>query len=349
MKQWRALTLFALFACSLQATSVVFERYDANGWAEGLNVPAQTDVELKPTEFPGLANLLLRFDALRVSVARRKGYHEEWLALNGLTEEDSLDSQIRFVLRWNTQRYPFDATGAPVVDLRFVKTEERDLVDRVQKLYLALLEDATPEVRKCALIERPTAAGAADVPVFQGFEDDRYQMHDALILQLVKEFNEHPEDWVGAAEGDRVNLPPLRPELVKALMIEESGGSDARSREAWKVDPLQVNVPGDWAEAKTELGLSQPQNRNEGTLEGNMRAGIMWLARKGYGRSGKGIAHRPGAYFDSWRIALQRYNGRLERLPEQRFFRTAYADRILRRANHPERFVPIARETSGAK
>lgn len=308
-----------------------------------------SELELKPTEVPGMTNLLLRFDALKVSLARRQRYHAEWLAINGLEEEGSLEGRVHCRLHWKNEVYPFDEMGAPVVDMRFVRTEERDLVARIRTLYLTLLDDLPPALKAQLLIASPAEAEEAQIPVFQGFEEKRYQMHDALILRLVKDFNEHPEKWVGASEEDRVNLPPLQPALIKALMIEESGGSDTRSREAWKTDPLQVNVPGDWAEAKTELGLTQPQNRNEGTTEQNVRAGIMWLARKGYGRSGKGIAHRPGAYFDSWRIALQRYNGRLERLPEQRFFRTAYAERILRRANHPDRFVPIARETTGSK
>ena len=41
---------------------------------------------------------------------------------------------------------------------------------------------------------------------------------------------------------------------------------------------------------------------------------------------------------------LQRYNGRTKNLRDGRTYRAAYAERILRRAADPERFVPIARE-----
>ena len=58
----------------------------------------------------------------------------------------------------------------------------------------------------------------------------------------------------------------------------------------------------------------------------------------------KAIAHRPEAYFDSWRVALQRYNGRTDTLRDGRSYRAAYADRILRRVRNPGVFVPIAFE-----
>ncbi len=40
-------------------------------------------------------------------------------------------------------------------------------------------------------------------------------------------------------------------------MIQETGGADSRSQAAWKVDPLQVNVLGDWGEEKKFLGLKK--------------------------------------------------------------------------------------------
>ena len=113
---------------------------------------------------------------------------------------------------------------------------------------------------------------------------------DALIARLTKEFNADKAGWCGGTPAQAAQIPDLTPAQVKAHMIEESGGNGPVSKAAWAADPLQVNVPGDWGEEKTKLGLSRPSKRNEGTAETNVRAAIKYLARKGFGVSGRPAA-----------------------------------------------------------
>lgn len=185
------------------------------------------------------------------------------------------------------------------------------------------------------------AAKAAGVPVFKGFEGGRYQRYDALIARYVADYNAHPEAWAGATAEQGAKLPKLTAAQVKAHMIQETGGGDVRSRSAWDKDPLQVNVPGDWNEYKRYLGLKKPRRRNEGSLEKNLRAGIMLLARKGYGVAGQPAANNRDGTFDGWPTALKRYNGRSDKTADGRLYRDAYAERILKRARHPSSKTPI--------
>ena len=180
-----------------------------------------------------------------------------------------------------------------------------------------------------------TPSPSSRVPVFAGFEQSRFQMHDALIARCVAAFNANPAQWAGATAEQAKKVSRISVEQVKAQMIQESGGQNALSRAAWKKDPLQVNVPGDWNSYKKYLGLHRPRNRNEGSLETNLKAGIMLLARKGFGESGQPAANRPSGKFDGWRPALQRYNGRKDLTTEGVPYRVAYANRILNRAARP--------------
>ena len=332
----------ALAAVPLAAQTLSVEPYRANGWAKGRDLPERVALPLKPEALRGVCDLFLRVDALRVRADIRTRAHAFWLGLAEEEESAPSDAALRFELVWQGRRYPFDRWGRLAIDRRFIRPEDGELLSRFEAFYRAqVTASALFREQKLEPQRRPEAT-AETLPLFAGFEDDRYQAHDALILRLVAEFNANPGEWVGAEEGDDPNIPPLDPALIKALMIEETGGGGARSLAAWDVDPLQVNVPGDWAPEKAELGLKEPRSRNEGTLEQNLRAGIKFLARKGFGVSGRAIAHRPDAYFDSWREALMRYNGRTDTLRDGRAYRSAYADRVLRRARNPELFVPIA-------
>jgi len=182
---------------------------------------------------------------------------------------------------------------------------------------------------------------AASVPVFTGFEDVRYQQHDREIQAIVSDFNAHRGTWIGGTPAQAEAVPPLTAAQVKAHMLQESGGSDLKSRVAWKCDPLQVNVPGDWNEYKRYLGLRKPRRANDGSAKANLKAGVMYLSRKGFGVSGQPAQNRPVAVFDGWQTALERYNGRTDRLPSGETYRDIYADRILERASDPSISVPI--------
>lgn len=345
MNRFRLLLPMLMLLCPLmlRGAEVILRPYLGNSWTEAYGkIPETVTLPIPSEEIAGTQALLFRVDELMLRLDRRTRAHQEWLILTEEEESPLSDAAVRFELCWKGAVYPFDRWGNLHVDLRFIDDSDKELLTQFKAFYARIFARSSFARERQAAIEEKPEQTADTLPVFYGFEDDRYQQHDALILKLVAEFNANPAAWAGAAEGTTVDVPKLEPALIKSLMIEETGGNGPRSTAAWKKDPLQVNVPGDWSDAKRELGLHKPQNRNEGTLEGNVRAGIMFLVRKGFGVSGSAVASRPEAYFDSWRAALQRYNGRKDKLRDGRSYRAAYASRILRRAASPNTFVPIA-------
>ncbi len=187
------------------------------------------------------------------------------------------------------------------------------------------------------------------VPVFKGFEDSRYQMYDRQIQQFADEFNEKRSRWAGSTPGQADKIEYITPAQIKAHMIQETGGGDLKSRTAWKHDPLQVNVPGDWNPYKKYLGLRQPRRCNEGSGANNLKAGLMLLVRKGFGVSGQPAANRPDGAFDGWARALQRYNGRSDKAATGEPYSEAYSARIRQRAADPAVEVPIPIPTKKRK
>ncbi len=175
--------------------------------------------------------------------------------------------------------------------------------------------------------------------IFKGFEAARYQQHDATIREVVLDFNSNKADRIGCSIEQTLPIPSLDEDVVKAWMIQESGGGDAGSLAAWKVDPVQANVPGDWTDTKTDLGLKKPKVRNEGDLKSNLKAGIILLSRKGFGKSGQ--KPKPTGTFDGWKIALQRYNGRTDAGANGKMYSQNYADAIWARAQNPKVAKPI--------
>ena len=177
------------------------------------------------------------------------------------------------------------------------------------------------------------------MPIFTGYTTPRYQIHDVLISKLVTDFNQNKSIYIGVEVTK--NIPDLTESLVKSWIIQESGGNDPRSRQAWIVDPAQVNVPGDWSVYKQSIGLESPIKRNEGKVEQNLKAAIMWLARKGFGKSGQPVSNRSAATFDGWKVAFQRYNGRTVITNNGKSYNTNYSDRIIERSSQPAKHVPI--------
>ncbi|MBR4946840.1 MAG: hypothetical protein IKZ27_07610 [Kiritimatiellae bacterium] len=327
---------------SADSTVITLRPVKENAWSKDLNLKDEATVKISDDALPGFCDIILRLDELYLRVALRQKAHAQWLKTTEEVEEIETKSRSRFDLIWRDRVYRFDYFGKLMLDLRFTDIEDGELISRFEAQYrnfLAASEYGKAEPTKPK--EQPQAK-VLSVPIFNGFEDDRYQKYDALILKLVTEFNANRSAWAGADAGVTLDIPELQPALIKAMMLEESGGNGPRSREAWDRDPLQVNVPGDWDDSKKSLGLTRPRERNEGTLENNLRAGIKYLVRKGFGTSGRPVSNRSKGYFDSWRTALKRYNGRKDRLHDGRSYRSAYADRILRRAKRPDRFVPIA-------
>ena len=181
----------------------------------------------------------------------------------------------------------------------------------------------------------------AGVPVFKGFEGERYQKHDAIIAKCVKEFNRHRGAWADANRNQAKTIPDITSELVKSHMIQETGGVDSRSQAAWNGDPLQINVPGDWGEEKKLLGLTKPRQRNEGGAERNIRAAIKYLVRKGFSKSGKPVRVVDEQQFWDWATALERYNSRSAKTASGKKYCEEYADLIIKRAENHDQKIGI--------
>lgn len=288
-------------------------------------------------------------------VEQRVAQHLEELKRKGLTEMPASRAAVSFDIGMGLLgSLYFDEWDELVVDRRFMTKEDlaviRKIEDFVRQHVIEPLRTAqalpnrpasTPKRLPPRRRERKAAGAAPGLPIFRGFEDARYQQHDALIAKLVAEFNANREAATGGTAAQVAKVSPLTPALVKAHMIEETGGNGPASRAAWPIDPIQVNVPGDWGEEKRLVGLTRPTKRNEGTAEVNVRAAIRYLSRKGFGVSARPAAERPSGFFDGWQKALERYNGRRDRTASDQYYGEEYASKIMRRAENPDLFVPI--------
>lgn len=178
--------------------------------------------------------------------------------------------------------------------------------------------------------------------VFRGFENPRYQQNDQAIHDWVNDFNANKDAYCGCTARQQGGVPDATFDQVKSWLIQESGGSDARSRAAWNTDPAQVNVPGrDWDRWKEDLGLTKPRRRNEGTLDGNLGAALGWLCRKGFWEAARPVRDYPERFFDGWFDAFRRYNGRTVVRRNGQPYSVNYANQIINRASNPGVHYPI--------
>ena len=303
------------------------------------------------------------FDILS-KVSARVSRHAAELAKKGFAEEPLSRAAVHYKVDLGLLgTLEFDDWGELFIDRRFVSADEeaalrkleayvwQHVIEPMQEASVlpggvkpkpdAKPKPAQPTPKKRVKRTPRVHAGQANLPIFRGFEDDRYQEHDTLIAKMTADFNANKAKWCGGNPDQAAKIADLTPALVKAHMIEESGGNGPASKAAWKVDPLQVNVPGDWGREKELVGLRQPSKRNEGTAEVNVRAAIMYLSRKGFGSSARPAAERPKGFFDGWPTALTRYNGRRDRTATDRYYSEEYSDKIVKRAADPNVFVPI--------
>ena len=284
--------------------------------------------------------LPLAMEALAISqrATVREAQHKAELAKKGIAEVPPSASAKYVMNAGLAGKFVFDNFGEFYIDRRFVTKDEMVTVRRIE----AWLRDHFPEPSKGFDIRTTDETGVPrKVPVFRGFEDARYQAHDELIVRMTADFNAHKAAWCGGTEAQAMKVADITPAMVKSHMIEESGGNGPLSLAAWSADPLQVNVPGDWGPEKELVGLVKPVRRNEGELKDNVRAAIMYLSRKGFSSSARPAKERPKGFFDGWKDALRRYNGRRDRTDTDRYYSDEYADKVLRRAADPDLFVPI--------
>ena len=294
-------------------------------------------IDVDPQALMEVVPLAVEAVAIQARATEREARHVAELRSKGIAEVPACGSERYNIDVPSIGGFSFDAWGEVYIDRRFVTDEEMETVRKIE----AWIKKWFPKTAWTRGKKPRVHAGAAGLPVFRGFEDARYQEHDALIARLVGEFNADKRGWTGGTAEQAAKVADLAPALVKAHMIEETGGNGPLSKAAWAADPLQVNVPGDWGAEKELVGLVKPERRNEGTAEGNVRAAIKYLSRKGFGASGRPAASRPKGFFDGWLHALRRYNGRRDRTDTDCYYSDEYADKIVKRANNPEVFVPI--------
>ena len=308
-------------------------------------MPSFADVAITPQDMAEIVDIAMKAADLVTRVSRRSVAHARKLAARGVAEVPASTAACRFRMSAGKSAFLFDRWGELQIDRRFVDAADMPTVRRIESLYKRIwgsssyAKSVPPAERK--MLSRAEARKTMPLPVFRGFEDARYQEYDSMILKMTAEFNAHKAEWIGGTPAQAAKTGDLSPALVKAHMIEESGGNDKSSLAAWRVDPLQVNVPGDWDDAKLDIGLKKPMRRNEGELAKNVRAAIMFLSRKGFGTSGKAAKLRPAGFFDGWPDALRRYNARRDRTADGRYYSDAYASKIISRAENPDAFVPI--------
>ena len=342
---------------------------------EGLEGLPAISLQIAPAEWLEIAQAFTEVMQVIQKSGERRAVYLAKLKAQGIEEEPMSDAGVAFEINVLNNRFAFDKYGYLHFDDRFVKKEERPALQKVEALYrrfhkrwmAANAGKAPPVGRKPptgktpppgqqvtkketvstppgAIVDRAAEWRVRRVPIFRGFEDDRYQEHDALIVRCVDEFNRARADWAGATPAQGKKIPALTSALVKSHMIEETGGRDPRSLAAWDVDPQQVNVPGDWSDAKSSLGLKKPSKRNEGTADQNIRAAIRFLTRKGFGVSGQPASKRPTGTFDDWQTALKRYNGRSDEMVDGKSYSETYAEHIVARAKDPGQFVAIRKK-----
>lgn len=308
----------------------------------GVKMPPAT-LQVEPSEWAEIGQAFTAvMQVIRRSGERRAAYLAK-LRAQGVEEEPMSQAGVAFEIEVLNNRFAFDKYGYLYFDDRFVKPEERPALKKVEALYRRF-HKRWMKMKEDDIVDRAAEWRVRRVPIFRGFEDSRYQEHDALIVRFVDEFNRGKATWAGATPAQAQKIPALTTALVKSHMIEETGGRDPKSLAAWEADPQQVNVPGDWSDAKAALGLKKPSRRNEGTAEQNVKAAIRFLARKGFGVSGQPASRRPSGTFDDWQTALRRYNGRSDAMVDGRSYSETYADHIVTRAKNPGQFVAIRKK-----
>lgn len=290
------------------------------------------------------AKLFDAFVKVRVDMEIRRKLWADYVRRMEWQESGPSKADVRFELAVAGRTLIlFDRYGRVWCDGRFATDDDLPTVQAVERLYAGLL------ARSGFLAKDPAAAiqdkarirAGRRIRIFRGFEDARYQKYDDLIVKLVDEFNADPAPWAGATSEQAATIHALDPSLVKAQMLEESYLMPGRQEAAWNHDPMQVNIPRNWCDWKADVGLKKPTERNTGDPETNIRAGIMYLCRKGFDISGKPAREFPDRRFAGWFSALQRDHSRLDGAAEGRFRNSSYAGRIADRLHNPDNFVPV--------
>ena len=155
--------------------------------------------------------------------------------------------------------------------------------------------------------------------VAAGREDPKYQQNDYQIAASTFLMNRS----VALADitGDKSGLPTpdashsigtdlpgqLDVNIVKAMVLTETeSGNLSGATGTGTTDVMQSNVPGDWNNSKTAIGLTKDQAM---TPETSINAGAKLLFMKGMGSDANGVMNWRNGKDGDWSNAVQKYNG----------------------------------------
>ena len=204
------------------ALSAMLASVAAAGEGIVLEIDPQAVMEILPLAAEALA--------IQQRAMEREAKHAVELKKKGIAEVPPCGSERYVIDTPAFGGFSFDDWGELYIDRRFVTDEEMKTVKKIE----AWIAKWFPEQTKKRTTKPRKSAGDAGLPVFRGFEDKRYQVHDALIAKLVAAFNADKKGWTGGTPEQAAKVGDLTPALVKAHMIEESGGNGPRSKAAWR-------------------------------------------------------------------------------------------------------------------
>ena len=142
-------------------------------------------LEIDPQAIVEILPLATEAIAIQQRAAEREAKHAAELRAKGIAEVPPCGSERYVIDTPAFGGFSFDDWGELYIDRRFVTDEEMKTVKKIE----AWIAKWFPQQTKKRTEKPRKTAGGAGLPVFRGFEDARYQEHDALIARLVKEFN----------------------------------------------------------------------------------------------------------------------------------------------------------------
>ena len=212
-------------------------------------------LKFDPAAFAEGVSLALEGMRIQSRAKAREARHRAALAAKGVAEVPMSREALRYSIDTHGMgEMLFDDWGELYIDRRFVTDDEMKTVRKIEAFVWTHLvhpmqkAGVLPPVQKKpapsaggAVVAPAVAdgtkkarakAGGAGLPVFRGFEDARYQLHDELIAKMTAHFNAHKAEWCGGTPAQAGKIADLTPAQVKSHMIEESGGNGPASKAA---------------------------------------------------------------------------------------------------------------------
>ena len=180
------------------ALSTMLASVAAAGEGIVLEIDPQAVMEILPLAAEALA--------IQQRAMEREAKHAAELKKKGIAEVPPCGSERYVIDTPAFGGFSFDDWGELYIDRRFVTDEEMKTIKKIEAWIVKWFPKQT-EKRKTKPRNR---AGGAGLPVFRGFEDARYQVHDELIAKLVKAFNADKKGWTGGTPEQAIKVSNLR-------------------------------------------------------------------------------------------------------------------------------------------